>query len=302
MAVVLALDGVGCGAVARQAPTDEPDAPVPESDDGAGDTGADFTSEFAPDQPAWTTEDAVTEMEAALGPGIPDLWAFDRAYDAIVAEHDDLCPTRRFAGGDNFGPWVAESCTTTSGFTFDGDVSDLAATVVDEDGSTDTIRRLGGWGTITNGDGCQYYQSGQADIECAVDADANLVWNAVFSGGFQARRGDGWAAIGGQASVFFTGTRAGDDTVAALSVHGGVHSGTNVLDFEAVSLGTADCGASVAGELRIQDPTGYWWRLAFGDGCEACGRLRWESLDGGEVCLGSAIIEPLSAVAGATCR
>ena len=255
-------------------------------------------SAFAPDNPLWSAAEAADALATALAPGLPDSTVLGTTYAAAIALRDDSCPsTIPGSTEEGVGPWRADACTTAGGTTFDGEVSESTDTTDDGDGGTIFAQLLGGEGTISDADGVGYHHSGQANLTCTYAADGAVTWEGSFSGNFAAAWGEGWLVEGGLASVFMEGQR-GDE--AAIQLFGGVRTGDVVLHFKDLAL--AGCG--LTGELRVQDPTGYWWRLQFEpdtDTCDACGALSWEGRDGGELCLGETLLAPLTALAEGTC-
>lgn len=232
------------------------------SADPPADTGNPFASEHAPDAPDWTAEEALEALARSLAEGLPDVGAIVGTYDLAMELRDDDCPTRLIApadAADAHGPWAAQDCVSDLGGIFDGEVSDL------DEGAT---RKLGGSGSISTADGLVHSHTGAAERTCNDDG----TWSALVSGNFASPGGEGWHARGGRASAFFEGT------ATSLRAFGGFEGEGGFVHLDDLAL-----GETCVGGVWIEDPTGWWWRLAVHD-CGGCGYLWWEDARYGQAC------------------
>lgn len=278
---------LGCGASRGVSPAAERE-PVIADTGGAAEAG----SPFAPDLPVATAEEARAGMEAALRGGLPHAVAFAEAYDRTAGDPGDECPGSLLPDEDpmsGLGPWFTPGCESDDGTRFEGDINDAVSSETLADGGTCVVRRMAGEGSVAGPRGAVEF-AGQLDMYVfrtadEHDPDAWASWSATFLGRFLVEDQPGWLGLAEQAAL----TVSWGGTDGPTVIDGGLGSEGHTVYFDGVLLEEAACGIGSSGQLRLRDPTGFWWSLALDGGCEGCGRLSFEGTDHGEVCLDGAL-------------
>ena len=219
----------------------------------------------------WTVEEAETTALELLDQGIPHPNDIADVYLELMSHADSVCPMAE--DPETFQGWWDDDCTTEQGYGFYGKA--LWRGKVEQ-----------GYGhvaayTIVRPDGGRFVASGAANFE---GIDGSLELGGVF-----------WDSQdeGRLGKLIDSGLHV-TPMEDRLEVDGGFSFGDGAgLHFAEVVLDDRCEGTPAEGQLRVRDPEGAWWVVAF-EGCEPCAPASLSGEPAGTLCIAEATGEALA--------
>lgn len=240
-------------------PTDSGGSGAGVSDDGALDSGGTGGTDAPLElEPAWTAEEAVAALQAAIDAGLPQPSVARDAFLGLIAEgQDSTCPgTTDFDGSQPLG------CLSESGYLYAG----ISEYRVDDFGWA-----LGGDFEIREPDGPIFYGAGFLAV------GGNSHGRYLEFSGFWAHEGGADWLDAGRSGMFSAFTGGGWTTMS-----GGLDLDGASLHFSEVQV-QHDGEQTVTGTVGIRDASGAWWWLELG--LDGCGPLSFGTEEVGTGCV-----------------
>lgn len=284
----------------------------PGSPEGAPDTGPAPISDpsaYSYEPPEVTLELLTAEqVRAALAPLLADPRLLNSgpvlaAYDRVMAESDDGCPSYYESDGDVF--WY-DYCTSSDGATYDG-YSFYTFYDGESDGQTTwTGGELTGLATVHSADGYTFDAGGTALLASGVGVDGDYDYTLHYSyvlGTFtwDGPEADGtWMQQGADPDLLLYGVDYPGLDGRYLMVEGGISAldgDLSAVVFDELIAANAgagiDCPMEPLGAISVRDAQGNWYALRFdGEGngprshaCDGCADLMFQDQDLGPICV-----------------
>lgn len=259
----------------------EPSSPTPDSPAGI-DPALPEVEQPAPE--VTIPPEAVAErITTALGYGFPDVFGMRAVFDGFFMAGDDVCPGPNTYMSDN----TLIGCTSQSGWWYLG-IGGYEIGEFEEDenyvlavGSYGDMQVLGPAGEELAVGGHWIHRDEFRPGRIAWEGDISGSWSgALTAQGWLDEGFSGWLSYGGE---HFEDAAEGADT---SWVTGTMAEGDTDLAFEDLTFGGEGCEGYPSGAVKLRDPSGYWYKVDFGETCTGCGALSFGTEDlGQELCV-----------------
>ena len=240
-----------------------------------------------PPEPVWDAGEAVVVLSELESRGFPDPVAMEQSFRDTFSEGDDFCPGTETL----LGTPAMQGCVADSGWYYLGIGGSVDEMGEDEEGWFHLIYQFGDM--VIEGTEGQRLSVGGHWSHAVRSVDDTLSWTVSLTGSWRHEQSEApwlssglsaWLDIEGEGTL---GEERLDWGTATTTLNGGLAVDVARVYFEDLRFGVDGCGDEASGAIRMADPSGYWWRLDFGDTCDLCGELSFNGEvvpESGDVC------------------
>lgn len=238
--------------------------------------------------PVWSGDEALAQVEAALGHGLPDVILLRDRYIEGISHIDPVCPMRESEAATFVNGLWFDDCYSEQGFHYDG-------LGIFEEQHKQTSWYVNGVANfeITTPQGAVFAGGGEFALDLQA-TDTGTVWTSKVGGIYHEDGNADWLGEDGEAGLYVEGIWS--DGQAWVSLDGGVGFAGVDLAFRDLRYDEAVCPNTAQGALLVRDPGGHWFRLDVED-CSGCGTLSWHDKELGPACFPEALVPQIRALA-----
>jgi hypothetical protein len=256
----------------------------------ADDTGAASDRDLQSTEPTWTVDEAAAALRELASYGLPYPGEVRTWFENILLDlrdnGGDECPAIDGLAWDSEGNINSNYDGECEGAAYAVNGGWLYTVTVSPVEDAVDIRSAGLFSFVgispTAGD---LEAGGELTEVLSVRADGTCTFNLALGGWYYEEGNVGPLGVGLGAGIEWEGSRGADGHLAA-TLNGSVGVGEDLAaHLEDLTFDTASCGASVAGSVRVRDPSSGWWTLAFGDTCATCAEASFGGVTLGEACV-----------------